>query len=83
MRPELRRFTIQRPRAVGVIILNLIYSSAHGISTHEGGVEGLQQLRHGHRVPEGRVEPMIVIVWTENHWHPIVNVGEERIWNSH
>ena len=69
-------------RAIRVVVLHLVDPGAYWIATHDRSVEGLQHLRDRGWISESRVQPQIVVVGTQDDWHPVVNVGQERIWSG-
>jgi hypothetical protein len=74
-----RRISLDRLCTIRIIILNLIDSGAHRITSHES-VERFEHLRYRRQVSVGRVQPKIVMVGLENDRHSVVNVGQKRIW---
>ena len=56
-----------------IIIRHMIDPRAHGIAPHEPGVERLEQFGRRTVILHAGIEPQVVSVWIEDHWHPVVD----------
>jgi hypothetical protein len=56
-----------------IVIHNAVDPSANRIAPHQPSVVGLQQIGSRVHIVHGGVQPQVVGIQIENHWHPVVN----------
>ena len=56
-----------------VVVSHVVDPGAHGVAPHQPGIEELQQVGHRSHIRHSGVEPQVVAVWIEDHWHPVVH----------
>ncbi len=71
--PTLLFHDLYGSRAFLVVIGNVVDAAAHGITLHLAGVVGLQQFADRIYIPHPWIEPKVVPVWIEDHWHAVVD----------
>jgi hypothetical protein len=65
-----------------VIVRHVVDPRTHGIATHQPGVVGLQQIgSHTHFLHSG-IEPEVVGIRIENHWHAVVDRRGHSVWGG-
>jgi len=55
-----------------VVVRHAVNATAYGKASHRSGIAGLQQFGSGFDLCHAGIEPNVVAVWIEDHWHPVV-----------
>lgn len=56
-----------------VIVRHVVDPTAHRVAPHEPGFAGSQQVGDGFDLCHAGIEPQVVAIWIEDHWHPVVD----------
>src|SRR4029077_16452088 len=60
-------------------VVRTVYKVADGILAHEPRVIRLEQVGNLGWIGDTRIKPSVIIFWTQDHGHSVVNVSDEGV----
>jgi len=73
-------YALQCHRAFLVIVCHVVDPAAHRIAPHRTSIVGFQKFGDHRHVLHTWIEPQVVTITMEYHWHPVVDGRGNRVW---
>ena len=74
----LNRCQFHGRRAFFVVVTYVIDTSTYATAPHQPGIVG--QIGGRTHIPHARIEPQVVAIWIENHWHAVMDGCGHSVW---
>jgi hypothetical protein len=71
---------LQWHRALLVVVRHVVDPGAHRIAPHRTSIVGFQTFGDHRHVLHAGIEPQVVTITAENHWHSVVDGRGNRVW---